>query len=360
MKYKINKKIIIFGLAIIFVFASGNFCFADDRGLEIDYPVIDGLEIPATVKTPFPEYIKYIFHFALMVSGLIAFASIIYGGFRYLTSADSPSVAGEARSRISGGILGVIILLSSYLILTTFDPQLVILKTPGINPVSTSTMPALTGDVLLWETKNYDGDPRDALSLNEIGHPPYKVGSLKVTEPTVALAIYEGGGLSGQKACLKKEDDWRDLDVFKNSTIYEGFSPLSMKVIPVADCPTKNTVFPAMGELTDTVLLFAKTNREGRVIFSFASDDYGSSSGPPVAIHSAEIEDGLALWFFEKPNYDMNGKSICFKNSFDDISTRSPFDVTLWFWRTSWANHIGSVLITSAANCIHPNDTQGP
>ena len=95
--------------------------------LELDYPNVPQVHAPSTTKTFFPQFVKYLFNFAIIISGLIAFVSLVYGGFRYLTSAGSPVAMGEAKSQITAGILGLALILGSYLLLTTINPQLVIL-----------------------------------------------------------------------------------------------------------------------------------------------------------------------------------------------------------------------------------------
>lgn len=120
---KMSKKILI-----ILIFASvlmGSFCFAQ-RKLEIIYPTAPGAETPTTVKTALPEYLKYVFTFAIMIAGLLAFGALIYGGFLYLTSAGDPSKMKDGQDQIIAGFLGLIIVLSSFLILNTINPQLVL------------------------------------------------------------------------------------------------------------------------------------------------------------------------------------------------------------------------------------------
>jgi hypothetical protein len=113
---------------LFFIFVS----FILAREAELEYPEIPGAEAPRSVKTFMPEYIKYLFNFAIIIAGLVAFASLVYGGFRYLTSAGNPVVMGDAKSQITAGILGLVLILGSYLLLTTINPQLVILKVGDI------------------------------------------------------------------------------------------------------------------------------------------------------------------------------------------------------------------------------------
>lgn len=96
--------------------------------LEIEYPQVPGAQAPTTVKTFLPEYIKFLFNFALIIAGLIAFASLVYGGFRYLASAGNPAAISDAKAQITAGILGLLLLLGAYLILIQLNPQLVVLQ----------------------------------------------------------------------------------------------------------------------------------------------------------------------------------------------------------------------------------------
>lgn len=128
------KKIFLILVLVTFLaFLFDSFCFAQ-RELEIEYPAVPGVETPITTKTALPEYLRYIFTFAIIIAGLLAFGALIYGGIRYLTSAGDPTKMADARTQVTAGILGLIILLSSYLILNTINPQLILPKKPPIKP----------------------------------------------------------------------------------------------------------------------------------------------------------------------------------------------------------------------------------
>lgn len=104
------------------------------RDLEINYPSIPGAEItPQTIEgTSLPNYIKYLFSFAMIVAGLLAFAAIMSGGVRYLTSAGNPSATADAKDQIFSGVLGLIILFSSYIVLNTVNPELIAFNVPTL------------------------------------------------------------------------------------------------------------------------------------------------------------------------------------------------------------------------------------
>lgn len=124
-----NKKIILFFLLIAFLF-SGTFSLA--FATEVDLPGWDPEAVER--KGLLPKYIRWLFNFSIVIVGLVAFGALVYAGFSYLTSAGNPTKISDAKDRIFAAFLGLVILLSSYLILTTIDPHLVILKAPEIEP----------------------------------------------------------------------------------------------------------------------------------------------------------------------------------------------------------------------------------
>lgn len=105
------------------VFLSGGLALAQ-RAPEVPLPGLD-----ATTKLPLlPAYVGYIFNFAVGVAGLIAFLSLVYGGVRYLTSGGNPSAMSDANDQIFSALIGLLIILGSFLLLTTINPQLVLVK----------------------------------------------------------------------------------------------------------------------------------------------------------------------------------------------------------------------------------------
>jgi len=126
-----KKIVLIFLLAVFLIFLFSDFCFAQRR-LEIEYPPLPGVETPMTTKTALPEYLRYIFTFAIIIAGLLAFFAMVFGGIKYLTSAGAPAAMADARDQITSGILGLIIILTSFLILNTINPQLIVPKKPPL------------------------------------------------------------------------------------------------------------------------------------------------------------------------------------------------------------------------------------
>jgi len=115
---------------------------------EIDFGSIQGyqtsIQIPCqpiagggcpSINTP-AGYIARIYQFGLMIAGLVAFGSIIFGAIQYILSAGSIVNQGEAKDRITQAIVGLLLLLGAYLILYTINPDLVKLRNPSREIIS--------------------------------------------------------------------------------------------------------------------------------------------------------------------------------------------------------------------------------
>jgi hypothetical protein len=121
-----HKKILItFLFAILLISPLVTFSIGGCRELEVPIPGLTSTCLPAL-----PDYIMAIFNFSLMIIGIVVFGALIYGGFRYLTSAGNPSAMTDAKDQIFSALLGLIILFSAWLILNTINPELVILGQP--------------------------------------------------------------------------------------------------------------------------------------------------------------------------------------------------------------------------------------
>jgi len=125
--YKKNSLLLFFCLLFLtinFILFLSESVLARDL-LEIDYPEVPGVTKPTTAKTPLPNYIAYVFRLSLWIGTIIVVGSLIYGGFLYISSAASPGLKQEAKKQIFSSILGLLILFSSHLLMSTLNPQLV-------------------------------------------------------------------------------------------------------------------------------------------------------------------------------------------------------------------------------------------
>jgi len=129
-KNKKNRFLLLF-LLLLFLLLGASFVLAQDKGLEVEqYPTVPGAEVPTSVKTPLSDYAKYVLNLLLSLAGLVIFGALVYGGFRYLTASGKPTKLGTAKKQVLAAFLGLVIILSSYLILNTINPQLIVFRTP--------------------------------------------------------------------------------------------------------------------------------------------------------------------------------------------------------------------------------------
>ncbi|MBI2454070.1 MAG: hypothetical protein HYV54_00640 [Parcubacteria group bacterium] len=98
--------------------------------LEIDFPEISGIK-PTDNFGP-GNWVNYFFVFGLGVVGLAILGTVIYAGILYLTAGDNSGKVTEAKDRLWGAVIGLVILMGSYIILRTINPQLVDIKNPEI------------------------------------------------------------------------------------------------------------------------------------------------------------------------------------------------------------------------------------
>lgn len=106
---------------------------------------------PYTVQVPIPcdprvglcpseqtpaGYIARLYTFSLMIAGLLAFASIVYGSVKYILSAGIVSMQTEAKEQITQAIFGLVLLLGAFIILYTINPNLVNLRNPSLEVIN--------------------------------------------------------------------------------------------------------------------------------------------------------------------------------------------------------------------------------
>lgn len=116
------KKASIFILLTLTILLLAVFCFAQ-REMEVPLPEMSSENLPFL-----PDYIKYIFNFAIGIAGFVAFGCLIYGGVRHIISAGNPTAMADANDQIFSGLIGLIVILGSWLLLTTINPQLIVLR----------------------------------------------------------------------------------------------------------------------------------------------------------------------------------------------------------------------------------------
>mgnify|MGYP001547670321 CR=1 FL=1 len=83
----------------------------------------------------FKDYVQYIFNLAIFLAAGAAVFMIVWGGFEYTTSA-SFQTKSAGLDKVKNALTGLILVLTSYLILRTIDPRLVAIPTTLVAPLN--------------------------------------------------------------------------------------------------------------------------------------------------------------------------------------------------------------------------------
>src|SRR3990167_7900818 len=81
-----------------------------------------------------PSYIRYLFIFGIGAISILALAQMIIGGIIYILAAGNAARVEDAKDTIFQALFGLGILLVSYLLLRTINPDLVNLRNPNLTP----------------------------------------------------------------------------------------------------------------------------------------------------------------------------------------------------------------------------------
>lgn len=119
---------IVLGLGLLLP----NISLATD--LNLDYPAftIGGKTFDLNTTQNLNEIVAWFYYFIVTISGFAAFVMLVWGGFKYLSSAGNPSAIGDSKDMIQKALLGLLLILVSYLILQAINPDLIILQGPNI------------------------------------------------------------------------------------------------------------------------------------------------------------------------------------------------------------------------------------
>lgn len=86
-----------------------------------------GVSADATGLT---TYLAQLFWFLLSAAVILALVMLIIGGVAYVGSAGNTSILGDAKSRMTNALLGILLALSAWLILNLINPDLVDFSLP--------------------------------------------------------------------------------------------------------------------------------------------------------------------------------------------------------------------------------------
>lgn len=135
------KKIIIFGFLLTSIFLS-LFCFMQySNAMEITYPeikTITGDTIQITDETTPTGVFVYIFYILVSLGAVIALVVLVLAGLNLVMAGGEISKVSGAKRQIMGAVIGLVVLFSSYLILSIINPELLKIKA---NPIDCDKVP---------------------------------------------------------------------------------------------------------------------------------------------------------------------------------------------------------------------------
>ncbi|MDO8676285.1 MAG: hypothetical protein Q7K16_01390 [Candidatus Azambacteria bacterium] len=125
---KNNKKLLVFA-AVLSIVCLPIIAFAQYK-LETGIPGVPGGQLPT--GSELPSYLKYLFIFGLGFITILALSVMMFGGIQYILAAGNAAKTEEAKEWIKQALFGLGLLLVSYLLLRTINPDLVNLRNPNL------------------------------------------------------------------------------------------------------------------------------------------------------------------------------------------------------------------------------------
>lgn len=74
--------------------------------------------------TDIPTVVQYFFEWMIVLGGLAAFIAFIWAGLLYMTSVGDANKMNDAKKKIKKALIGLVLLMSSWLIFNTINPEL--------------------------------------------------------------------------------------------------------------------------------------------------------------------------------------------------------------------------------------------
>jgi len=207
MKNKKQLKIFIGILFFCFLFV-GFFCAINNKvsALEVSYPVISGENLNTDTNLTLPKYVLYLFNAGVFLGFFAIFISLVIAGVMYILSAVSAEARAEAKDRIVGAISGLLILVLTYLIITTINPQLSVFNLNSLPETPATTVAKTTPGVYFYKSsgcppeKNAEVSTSNVPDLGKLKNQVHSVGIIQDpnTESYYITILYNNPGLWGK------------------------------------------------------------------------------------------------------------------------------------------------------------------
>ena len=192
---------VLFFLTSVFAF-----CFitsASAAGLEVQYPALPNT--PALgAETKLPAYMLYLFNAGMLLGFFAVFISLAIAGSMYFLSPAKPDLLTEAKDRVGGAVSGLLILVLTYLIITTVNPQLSVFHLADLPELPPPPPEKKAPGVYFYKTDCADENIQPYTSnKNDLGDLKNKVARISTvqdpdTQTSYLSILYDNPGLWGK------------------------------------------------------------------------------------------------------------------------------------------------------------------
>ncbi len=147
--------------------AAGTSCDQNGAGV---LPVHLGVAIGSlTDVMGLGDYTNAFYRYLTGISLVVAIVMVVYGGFRYLVGATSGDI-GRGKEIIRDALVGMVLVLSAYAILNTFNPATVNLQSTALTPIQCVNLPA-SAVANRCESDSQCGSGRHCVQVTSVWNP---------------------------------------------------------------------------------------------------------------------------------------------------------------------------------------------
>ena len=221
-----NRKKLLFILLVISFLISTNFVFAQGDVVKFrpqieipgsedvfDQKIEPGQEITVEGDT-FAKYIISLYNWAIRVIILLAIIMIMIAGFQWMTAAGNAPKVTQAKERIASALIGVLLAVASYTILSFVNPSLVSFRSldlVGIDQVKISGK-CIGDQICVYKDSNkFDCQCKTRVNLwYTVGLTP-REGNIKVESGKKCGTVDTVGGTGESRfMCIRMESIYND------------------------------------------------------------------------------------------------------------------------------------------------------
>ncbi|KPJ73705.1 hypothetical protein AMJ48_00730 [Parcubacteria bacterium DG_74_1] len=183
-----------------------------------------------------PELIRYFYEWGISLGGLLVFIALLIAGFQYMSSTGNPAMMQEAKDRVKSAFIGLALLLGSWLILNTINPQFtrfpeLVLDLSRVVETTTSTFAERSPYPCEWGYV--------FASTSYAGAGGYMEAGETVNESHPGGYIFSNGPHLDEPLSVQV---WRQINCYGCTNCNEEYNPEDELMLPInqaiADCET--------------------------------------------------------------------------------------------------------------------------